>query len=95
MHVNPASLEAKRKDPRSWLARVEVTAKGKTYVEKRMYAKGTSLTDLKATDEDLVEKFRDNASTLLTQDKIDKAVKCLLELEKLDDISGLINYITL
>ena len=95
MHVDPASMEAKRKDPRSWLARVEVVAKGKTYVEKRMYAKGTSFTDLKATDEDLVEKFRDNASTLLTQNKIDKAVQCLLELEKLDDITALVNHITL
>ena len=95
MHVDPASIEAKRKDPRSWLARVEVTAKGKAYVEKRMYAKGTSFTDLKATDQDLVEKFKDNASTLLTKNKIDKAVQCLLELEKLDDITALVNHITL
>jgi hypothetical protein len=60
-----------------------------------MYAKGTSFTDSKATDEELVEKFRDNASKILTKDKIDKAVKSLLELEKVEDISEFMRLVTI
>jgi 2-methylcitrate dehydratase PrpD len=86
-HVHPGVAEAKRKDPRSWLAKVEVAAKGKIFTEERMYAKGTNGTDFKATDEELVEKFRGNASELLTQDKIDQVIKTLLDLERVENIS--------
>lgn len=95
VEVHPESAEAKRKDPRSWLARVEVRAKGKTFTEERMYAKGTAFTDSRATDEELVEKFRGNASKLLTEDKIDKAIKLLFELERVDNIQDLMKQVTL
>lgn len=93
--VHPGAVEAKRKDPRSWLAKVEVVAKEKKFEEERIYAKGTSFTDFKATDEELVEKFRGNVSKILTKDKIDKAVKSLLELEKVEDISEFMRLVTI
>ena len=93
--VHPGVADAKRKDPRSWLAKVEVAAKGKIFTEERMYAKGTNGTDFKATDEELVEKFRGNASGLLTQDKIDRVIKSLLALEQVENISEIAEQFTL
>jgi 2-methylcitrate dehydratase len=93
--VDPKAMEAKQKDPRSWLSRVEVVAKGKTYVEETMYAKWTNFTDLRAADEELVDKFRGNAARLLTQDKIDKAVEQIMTLEKLEDVTELTSLLVL
>jgi len=95
MLVDPKAMEAKQKDPRSWFSRVEVVARGKTYVEEAMYTRWTNFTDLRATDEELVDKFRGNAARLLTQNKIEEAVKCVLELERVEDITRLVNLITL
>ena len=74
---------------------VEVIAKGKTFREERMEPKGTPFTDVEATDEELVEKFKRNASRSLRQDKIAEAVKSLLELEKVENIAELVKQITL
>jgi len=93
--VHPGVADAKRKDPRSWLAKVEVMAKGKVFTEERMYPKGTNGTDFKATDEELVEKFRGNASGLLTQDKIDRVIRSLLDLERVENISEITEQFTL
>lgn len=81
--------------PRSSVGMVEVMAKGKVLREERKYAKGTSFTDVGATDEELIEKFKRNASRILTRDKIDEAIKSLLDLEKLENIAELTMQITL
>jgi len=81
--------------PRSSFGMVEVMAKGEIFREERKYAKGTSFTDFKATDEELIEKFKRNASRILTRDKIDEAIKSLLDLEKLENIAELTMQITL
>ena len=93
--VHPGAGEAKHKDPRSWLAKVEVAARGKTFVEERMYARGTAVDGFKLTDEDLMEKFRGNVSRRLTEDKIDKAIKSLLQLESIEDITELTKRVAL
>jgi len=95
MLVDPKAMEAKRNDPRSWFSRVEVVAKGKNYVEETTYARWTNFTDVKATDEELVDKFRSNAGRILTQNKIEDAVNCILELERVEDIAELMNLTTL
>jgi len=74
---------------------VEVVAKGKTFKDERLYARGSSHPDDKMTDEDLVNKFKGNASRILTRDKIEKAVKSLWELEKMQDVAELGKLITL
>jgi 2-methylcitrate dehydratase PrpD len=95
VQVHPEAVGAKNKDRRSWLAKVEIEARGKTFTEERMHAKGTAFTDVRATDEELVAKFRGNAIRFLTEDKIEKAVKMLYELEKMDNVGELMKQVTL
>lgn len=91
---HPGIFEGRRKDFRSLLSMVEVVAKGKTFREERVYPKGTAFTDAEMTDEELVEKFRHNACSVLTQDKIDTAVKTLLQLERVENITELMKHVT-
>jgi 2-methylcitrate dehydratase PrpD len=95
MIVDPKAVETKRKDPKSWPARVEVMAKGRTYEEETTYARGTNFTDLNATDDELVEKFRSNGSRLLTENKIERAVECIFGLDKVNDINELTSLLAL
>jgi 2-methylcitrate dehydratase PrpD len=95
MVVDSGAMETKRKDPRSWPARVEVTARGKIYREETLYAKGTNFTESRATDDELIDKFRSNASRLLTENKIDRAVECIFGLDKVKDINELTSMLTL
>jgi 2-methylcitrate dehydratase len=89
MHVDPKAVETKRKDPKSWPATVEVRARGMTYTKESMYPRGTNLTDSRASDEELIVKFRYNASRLLTAKKIDRAVEQIMALDKVKDVTEL------
>jgi hypothetical protein len=93
----PASktAEEKRKNPRSYWCMVEVVARGEKFTEESMYNRGAPFTEGEAKDEELVEKFRQNASRILTEDKIEAAVKSLLELEKMGDAAELVKQVTL
>ena len=42
-----------------------------------------------------MEKFRGNASRILTEDKINEAIKSLLELEMVENIPELLKQVTL
>jgi len=75
--------------------RVEVVARGKTFVEEIIHKRGTAGSDVSWTDKEVVEKFRHNATRALTQAKIDRAVKSLLELDKIADISEFMREVTL
>lgn len=78
-------------DGRMLSSKIEIVARGKTFTEESSGSRGSTRgTDL--TDEELVKKFRHNASRALTQDKIDNAVNALLNLEKLTDIAELMKY---
>jgi 2-methylcitrate dehydratase PrpD len=83
------------KDPTISLNKVEVVARGKIFTEERKQVRGTSGTEFAMTREELVDKFRHNASRILTQQKIDSAVNSLLNLEKLANISELMKQLTL
>ena len=89
MIADPKAMEIKRKDPKSWPARVEVAARGTIFRAETLYAKGTNFTDMNASDEELVQKFRTNAERLLTESKIDRAVECIFGLEKVSDVTEL------
>lgn len=93
MIVDPAVVEAKRKDPRSWPARIEVDARGKTYSKETTYARGTNFTEFRATDNQLIAKFTNNASRLLSQDKIDRAVEQIMKLETVKDLTELTSHL--
>jgi 2-methylcitrate dehydratase PrpD len=95
MVVDPWAIETKRKDPKSWPARVEVKAKGRIYKEETLYAKGTNFTELRATDDELVEKFRNNTARFLPVNKIDRAVECIFGLEKVNEVTELTSLLVL
>lgn len=95
VQVHPEFGKHLLKDPSSHLGKVEVVARGKTFTEERVYSRGTHGTDLELTDEELVEKFRHNASRILTQDNIEGAVKAILGLETVENISELMDLVTL
>ena len=73
--------------------RIEVTAKGKTFVEDKARPRGGSTEGV--SDEELENKFRHNASRVLTETKIEGAVRAIWNLEKMKDISELVDQITL
>jgi len=75
---------------------VEVLARGKVYKgEVKTGVRGSPIKGLQMTDEELAEKFRHNASRILTRDKVEGAIKTIFELEKTRNIQGLIPLITL
>ncbi|HEX2966652.1 MAG TPA: MmgE/PrpD family protein [Syntrophorhabdaceae bacterium] len=95
MVVDPWAVETKKKDPKSWPARVEVKAKGKLYKEETLYPKGTNFTEFQATDEELIEKFRNNTSRLLPANNIERAVDCIFGIDTLRNVTELTSLLTL
>lgn len=81
--------------PGSSPGKVEVVAKGKKLAEERNYPRGTPAEGLGMTEAELVDKFRHNASRILSKDKIDGAVESLLELETVTNIRDLMAQITI
>jgi 2-methylcitrate dehydratase PrpD len=77
---------------------VEVVAKGKLFMEENPYVGEGDLDFTEKTcmtDEDLIGKFENNASTILPQSKIKKAISLILELEKVENVSELMGCISL
>ena len=89
MIVAPKAVERKRENLRSSPAKVVVKAKGRTYEEESYYARGTNFTEFRVSDEDLITKFRSNASRLLTPEKIDRAVEEIMALEEVRNVAVL------
>ena len=88
--------KAKLEDPRAYQMRIEVVAKGKTFKKKAFHPKGGWWSDeLRNTDEELVKKFINNASRILSLDKASRAAKTIFELEKLGDITELMETISI
>ncbi len=87
--------EELEKNPAAALAKVEVAARGKAFTVERKYRRGTTGTEAAATDDDLIGKFRHNAVRILTKAKIEQAIEALSGLEKIDNVSQLMRYVTL
>ncbi|MCU1566777.1 MAG: MmgE/PrpD family protein [Pseudarthrobacter sp.] len=75
-------------NPSARPSRIEVKAKGATFVAERSYPKGSVSPDPSTyfTDEELVEKFRHNAEGVLEPAAITEAVDALLNLEAVTDV---------
>lgn len=95
MHVAPEYAENRKKDPKSWYGRVEVTARGQRFVQETMYPRGAKVEGYAFSDEDMIQRFRSCASSILTSDKIDRAVQAIMHLEELEDLSELFDNIRL
>jgi len=91
---HPDYNNALENDPLSALSKVDVVARGKTFTVERKYRRGTVGTDARLTDEETAAKFRNNASRILSQKKIEKAVTAFMELDKIKNISELITLVT-
>lgn len=96
IHPHPEFGKVYLENPKCWLSCVEVKAKGKTFIEEGISAKGRPYPEeSRATDGDLVKKFQHNASFILPCHKIDNASKIILELEEIQNISDLIKLVTI
>jgi 2-methylcitrate dehydratase PrpD len=92
---HPDSRKIRIKEPSANLTSVQVLAKGKTFKQEGKYLKLASNHEAsRMTTNDLVEKFKGNASKAVSQNRVDKAIKTLLNLEDLKDISELIRLFT-
>ncbi len=85
---HPEFVKALAQDSASRLGKAEVIARGKTFSEERKYRKGSPATkETYMTDDELVAKFRHNASRVLPSDKISRAPEKILHLEDAADVS--------
>ncbi|HXX01088.1 MAG TPA: MmgE/PrpD family protein [Candidatus Acidoferrales bacterium] len=82
-------------DPASRPARVEVRARGETYTGEKRYPKGGRSPDPSTTvsNEELFEKFRRNATGVLSADGIETATAMIWSLERLADLGELMHNI--
>jgi hypothetical protein len=76
---------------------IEVMAKGRMFKTEKIYTEAECrlIEETWMPDDNLVAKFKDNAASILPAPKIDKAASLLLELEKVEDVSELMNYLAL
>ena len=82
-------------DPRSNPASAEVVAKGKTFREERQYAMGTfGPEEVRMSDVQLEKKFRSNATGVLSEKKIDRAIEAIMGLEEVDDMAEVLKQLT-
>lgn len=72
-------------------ARVEIRARGQLFVETKNYPKGSPSPDAESfmTNDELVQKFRHNASDVLAPSNIDAIVDAVFNLENLPNIASL------
>ena len=97
--VNPRSEELRHQDivveGRPYLshrpAQVIVKARGEVFEHSVDYANWLSMgvDAYRPTDEGLAEKFRANAEIILSKEKTEAAIDVIMNLEKLEDTSAL------
>jgi 2-methylcitrate dehydratase PrpD len=85
-----------KEDPTARPNRVEVTAKCRVFSEERRHPKGASINPAtRITDEELVEKFKNNAHGVLLSSRICTAAEAILSLEKVDNVAAVVDLVTL
>ena len=94
---HPGYVEALQRNSQARLSKVEVSARGKTFVEEREFPKGTPSQDPATymTDDELMAKFKDNARRLLPPDQVDEACRQLMDLDSAGDVSTVIELLHL
>jgi len=72
------------------LSKVEVVAKGRTFSEEKGWMKGDPFPEeATMTDNELIEKFRNNAYGILSSDRVDNVVELTFRLDEIKDIREL------
>lgn len=95
MHVAPEYAEKRKKDMNTWYARVEVTARGQTFVEETDFSWGTNVDGYRLTEEEQKEQFRTCAAIVLPEDKIEQAMELILHLEEQPSLGELMDNLSL
>lgn len=95
MHVAPEYAKYRKKDMNTWYGRVEIEARGETFVEETLFSRGTNIDGWRLTDEDFKERFRTCASVILPDYKIERAIELIMTLEEQPDLNELMNNLSL
>ncbi len=76
-------------------SRVEVRARGRTFVAERLYPKGSPSPDpaTRMTNEEIIAKFRHNADGVLSDRDINSTVNAVMELDGVSDFSAVMQYV--
>ena len=99
-HPHPDFGKIMLKTPQARIAKVEVAAKGKTFVDEGVFVRGQSYRgrtypeEARQSDEWLINKFKRNTAKVLPSFKMDKAPQVILELEKMGNVSELMELVT-
>jgi 2-methylcitrate dehydratase PrpD len=100
-HAHPEFGKIMLETPQARIAKVEVEAKGKIFVDEGVFVRGQSYRGriypekARQTDDWLIDKFRRNAARVLPSYKMDKAPQAILELEKMENVSDLMKLVTI
>ena len=87
---HPQFDEIMLKGRMSSLSKVEVVSRGRTFSEEKGWMKGDSAPEeARMTDEELEQKFRNNAHGVPAADRIDKIVNLIFGLDKVEDVRKL------
>ena len=92
---HPHYNDAMQKDARAHLEKVEIVARGQTFVEERPYFKGSPSPDPSTamTDDDLISKYKVGAGQILPEAKSNEAARQLMDLDGVHDISTLMQLL--
>jgi len=94
--THPDFVKKMLEDPLNMLSSVEVVAKGNTFTAEKTWAKGDPYPEIaRMTDDELIQKFSNNACRILSRDKLDSVIKLVFELEELADVSELAECLSL
>lgn len=90
--VHPGALAARRNDPATYLARVEVRLDdGRTFVENTRYPRGTVRPGFVLSDADLFDKFKANLSTRLGMPVINRVLERFRQFDALPNVRPALN----
>jgi 2-methylcitrate dehydratase PrpD len=91
VHAHPRFDEAAREDPACQLARVEIRARGTTYVRETRYASGRASPERPAPpDRQLEEKFQRNVSGRLPDQRAREFIERVWTIEEAEEVTSLI-----
>ncbi|MFB9123476.1 MmgE/PrpD family protein [Paraburkholderia dipogonis] len=89
--VHPNYVELLSGHAASRPAKIEISARGKTFVGERRYPKGSPSPDPASTmsNDELAAKFRRNAQGVIAGDRVDKVIEAIFDLENVDDFASI------
>jgi 2-methylcitrate dehydratase PrpD len=93
--VHPNYVELLSGHAASRPAKIEVSARGQTFLGERRYPKGSPSPDpasLMSNDE-LVAKFRRNTEDVMSADRIDDVIAAVFNLENVDDVASIMRVL--